>query len=377
MQIPGPTNVPDRVLRAMDRAVIDHRGPELPEVTWEVVANLRRVFGTEEGRIALWAGSGTGAWEATVVNTLDPGDRVLAFNNGIFAEKFAEVARTFGADVDLVEMRWGDAVSPELVSSKLKGHAAVLLVHNETSTGVTTDVAAIRRAIDASGQDPLLLVDTVSSLGSIDFRFDEWRVDVALTGSQKGLMLPPGMAICCVSPRAFERSKQVTTPRSFYDWGPLLAAMENGYFPATPPTLELYGLREALRMLHEEGLDSVYRRHGRLAEGVRRAVAAWDMAFLCRDRERLSNSLTAVVCDTADTDELLRLSEAHLNLALGAGLGRLKGKVFRIGHLGALNELEVLATLGGVELALDMAGERVQLGSGVAAAQQWFQEDGW
>ncbi len=362
----------------MDRAVIDHRGPELPEITDEVVANLKRVFATAAGRIAVWSGSGTGAWEAAVVNTLNPGDRVLAFNNGTFAEKFAEVASRFGAGVDLVDMRWGDAVTPELVAARLNGHQAVQVVHNETSTGVTSDIAGIRQAIDASGQDPYLLVDTVSSLGSIDFRFDEWRVDVALTGSQKGLMLPPGIAICCVSPRAFERSKQVTTPRSFYDWGPLLAAMETGYFPATPPTLELYGLREALRMLvDEEGLENVYRRHGRLAEGVRRAVQAWDMAFLCNDFERLSNSLTAVVCATADTDELLRLSEQHLNLSLGAGLGRLKGKVFRIGHLGALNELEVLATLAGVELALNLAGEQVDLGSGVAAAQTWFNEDGW
>lgn len=361
----------------MDRAVIDHRGPELPAITLEVVANLRRVFRTEEARVALWAGSGTGAWEAAVVNTLNPGDRVLAFNNGIFAEKFAEIAGRFGIDVDLVDVRWGDPVSPEFVASRLKGHTAVQVVHNETSTGVTSDLAGIRKAIDASGQDPLLLVDTVSSLGSIDFRFDEWRVDVALTGSQKGLMLPPGMAICCVSPRALERSKSVTTPRSFYDWGPLLAAMESGYFPATPPTLEMYGLQEALRMLNEEGLDNVYRRHGRLAEGVRRAVEAWDMAFLCHERERMSNSLTAVVCETANTDELLRLSEARLNLSLGAGLARLKGKVFRIGHLGALNELEVLAMLGGVELALDMVGEKVELGSGVAAAQKWFQQDGW
>jgi alanine-glyoxylate transaminase/serine-glyoxylate transaminase/serine-pyruvate transaminase len=362
----------------MDRAVIDHRGPELPEITLEVVENLRRVFDTKEGRIALWAGSGTGAWEAAIVNTLNPGDKVLAFNNGIFAEKFAEVADKFGIKVDLVDVRWGDAVSPELVASKLKGHAAIMVVHNETSTGVTSDIAGIRRAIDASGQDPLFLVDTVSSLGSMEFCFDDWRVDVALTGSQKGLMLPPGMAICCVSPRALERSTKVTTPRSFYDWGPLLAAMESGYFPATPPTLEMYGMQEALRMLvDEEGLENVYRRHRRLAEGVRRAVEAWDMAFLCHDRERMSNSLTAVVCEKANTDELLRLSEAHLNLSLGAGLARLKGKVFRIGHLGALNELEVLATLGGVELALDMAGENVELGSGVAAAQKWFRQDGW
>jgi alanine-glyoxylate transaminase/serine-glyoxylate transaminase/serine-pyruvate transaminase len=362
----------------MDRAVIDHRGPELPDITLEVVAKLQRVFDTTEGRVALWAGSGTGAWEAAVVNTLNPGDKVLAFNNGIFAEKFAEVADKFGIVVDLVDVRWGDAVSPELVASTLKGHAAVMVVHNETSTGVTSDIAGIRRAIDASGQDPLFLVDTVSSLGSMEFCFDDWRVDVALTGSQKGLMLPPGVAICCISPRALERSKKVTTPRSFYDWGPLLAAMSSGYFPATPPTLEMYGMQEALRMLvDEEGLENVYRRHRRLAEGVRHAVEAWDKAFLCHDRERMSNSLTAVVCEKANTDELLRLSEAHLNLSLGAGLARLKGKVFRIGHLGALNELEVLATLGGVELALDMAGEKVELGSGVAAAQKWFRQDGW
>lgn len=361
----------------MDRAVVDHRGPELPEVTLEATERLRRLFGTDAGHVCLWAGSGTGAWEAAVVNTLNPGDRVLAFNNGIFAEKFAEVARRFGAAVDLVDMRWGDAVGADLVAAHLDGHAAVQVVHNETSTGITSDVGAIREAIDAAGQDPLLLVDTVSSLGSIEFRFDEWRVDVALTGSQKGLMLPPGMAICCVSDRALERSREVTTPRGFYDWGPLLAAMESGYFPATPPTLELYGLREALRMLEEEGLEHVYRRHARLAEGVRRGVEAWDMAFLGSERERLSNTLTAVVCEQADSDEVLRLSEAHLNLSLGAGLGRLKGRVFRIGHLGALNELEVLATLGGVELALDLAGEAVDLGAGVAAAQRYFQEQGW
>ncbi len=361
----------------MDRGVIDHRGRELPEVTLEVVENLKRVFGTAEGAVAIWAGSGTGAWEAAVVNTLNPGDRVLAFNNGLFAEKFAEVARRFGADVDLVEMRWGDAVSPELVAARLKGHQAVQIVHNETSTGAASDIAGIRAAIDASGEDPLLLVDTVSSLGSMEFRFDAWRVDVALTGSQKGLMLPPGIAICGVSPRALARSRQVTTPRGFYDWGPLLAAMESGYFPATPPTLELYGLREALRMLHEEGLEAVYLRHARLAEGVRRAVEAWDKELLCTAPERRSNSLTAVVCEAADTDELLRLSEARLNLSLGAGLGRLKGRVFRIGHLGSLNELEVLATLAGVELALGMAGEPVELGSGVAAAQRWFSENGW
>ncbi|HEX6547564.1 MAG TPA: aminotransferase class V-fold PLP-dependent enzyme [Candidatus Dormibacteraeota bacterium] len=378
LQIPGPTNVPDRVLRAMDRAVVDHRGPELPEVTLEAVERLKHVFRTETGSIAMWAGSGTGAWEAAIVNTLRPGERALAFNNGIFAEKFSEVARRFGVVVDEVDMRWGDAVAPDRVAGHLRPeHAAVLIVHNETSTGVTTDVGGIRAAIDSTGHDPLLLVDTVSSLGSIDFRFDDWRVDVALTGSQKGLMLPPGMAFVCVSPRALERSREVDTPRSFYDWGPVIAAMQTGYFPATPPTLELYGLREALRMLEEEGLDNVYARHTRLAEGVRQAVQAWDLTLLCTDLARCSNSLTAVAVDGIDADAVLREGEAHLHLSLGAGLGRLKGRAFRIGHLGALNELEVIATLGGVELALNLAGEPVELGSGVAAAMRYWQQAGW
>ena len=223
----------------MDRAVIDHRGPELPEITLEVVASLRRVFGTAAGRVALWAGSGTGAWEAAVVNTLNPGDRVLAFNNGIFAEKFAEVATKFGLEVDLVEMRWGDAVSPEIVASKLNGHAAVQVVHNETSTGVTSDLAGIRKSMDASGQDPLLLVDTVSSLGSMDFRFDEWRVDVALTGSQKGLMLPPGMAICCVSPGCRREDsplhrRSILSPRPKAQFEVTSSAIARKPIPTTP-----------------------------------------------------------------------------------------------------------------------------------------------
>ena len=362
----------------MDRAVIDHRGGDMPEVTLECVERLRRVFKTERGRIALWSGSGSGAWEAAVVNTLNPGDVVLGFNNGLFSEKFSEVARRFGVVVDEHDLRWGDPVTPELVAERLRPeHAAVLIVHNETSTGVTCDLGGIRAALDASPHDPLLLVDTVSSLGSIDFRFDEWRVDVALTGSQKGLMMPPGLGICCISERAFERSADVRTARNFYDWRPLLAAMESGYFPATPPTLELYGLREALRMLEEEGLEAVFARHARLAEGVRRAVEAWDLALLCSEPGALSNSLTAVVSDAVDTDRLLRTSEERLNLSLGAGLGRLKGRVFRIGHLGALNELEVLATLGGIELALGLCGAPVEAGSGVGAAERSFLEAGF
>jgi alanine-glyoxylate transaminase/serine-glyoxylate transaminase/serine-pyruvate transaminase len=307
---------------------------------------------------------------------LSPGDRVLSFQNGHFARLWSDVARAHGLVVDEVQLRWGDAIKQEDVQSNLrKEHRAVLIVHNETSTGVTTDVAAVRGAIDASGHDPLLLVDTVSSLASIDFRFDEWRVDVALTGTQKGLMLPPGTAVLCVNDRARAASDKNTMPRYFYDWRPVLADMSRGYFPYTPATLLLFGMREALRMLLEEGLQNIFVRHARLAETTRRAVAAWDLALLCRDPDRASNSLTAVSVDgQLDSDRVVQVAHTRLNLALGVGLGQLKGKVFRIGHLGWLGELEVLATLAGVELALELAGASVPLGSGVAAAQRYLKD---
>lgn len=376
LQIPGPTNVPERVLRAMDRPVPDHRGPEMPELVFEIRDGLKKVFRTEQGEIALFPGSGTGAWEASLVNTLSPGERVLSFQNGHFARLYAEVARKLGLQVDEVELHWGDPVRPEDVTRNLKPeHRALLVVHNETSTGVTTDIGGVRRAIDESGTDPLLLVDTVSSLASIDFRFDEWRVDVALTGSQKGLMLPPGTAVLCVGPRAREAAERSTTPRAFYDWRPVLADMTRGYFPYTPATLLLFGMREALRILFEEGLENVYERHRRLAEATRRAVTAWDLALLAADAECASNSLSAVVTDGVDSDAVVKVAAERLNLALGVGLGKLKGRVFRIGHLGSLNELEVLATLAGTELALTYAGSPVELGAGVAAAQRYFAEN--
>lgn len=355
----------------MDRPVVDHRGDRLPAVVHEIRRRLRGVFGTAAAEVLLWSGSA--AWESALVNTLRAGDRVLSFNNGLFAEKFVEVARRFGVVVDEVQKRWGDAVLASDVDAALRAdHRALLIVHNETSTGVTTDLAGVRAAIDAGGHDPLLLVDAVSSLGSLPFRFDEWRVDVALTGSQKGLMMPPGLAILCVSERALRAATAVDTPRYFHDWGPVVAALAQGYSPATPPTLEFYGLREALRMLDEEGLDAVYARHARLGEGVRRAVAAWDRQLLCHDLERCSNSLTAVWLDDLDANQLLRITASRLELDLGGGLGRLNGRVFRMGHLGALNELEVLAMLGGVEMGLALAGAPVDLGRGVAAAQAHF-----
>ena len=256
LQIPGPTNVPERVLRAMDRPVPDHRGPEMPSLVAEIRAGLRGIFKSEQAEPVIFPGSGTGAWEASLVNTLSPGERVLTFQNGHFARLYAEAARQLGMKVDEVKLRWGDAVTQEDVEGNLMPeHRAVLIVHNETSTGVTTDVGAVRRGIDRSGHDPLLLVDVVSSLGSIDFRMDEWRVDVALTGTQKGLMLPPGGAILCVGPRALAAAETSRTPRYFYDWRPVIRDMQQGFFPYTPATLLLFGLREALRMLFEQGLE--------------------------------------------------------------------------------------------------------------------------
>ncbi|HEV2439576.1 MAG TPA: aminotransferase class V-fold PLP-dependent enzyme [bacterium] len=380
LQIPGPTNVPERVLRAMDRAVVDHRGPELPAVVNEAVAGLRQVFGTTRGEIVLYPASGTGAWEASLVNTLDPGDHLLAFVNGHFSQLYAECARRLGLVVEAVEVPWGEGVPPELVHAHLSRddehrYRAVLVVHNETSTGVTSDLPAVRAAIDAARHPALYFVDVVSALGSMDFQFDAWKIDVALTGTQKGLMLPPGMAVLCAGPAALAAGERATLPRYFFDWRPVIREMQRGYFPYTPATLTLYGLREALRMLLEEGLPNVLERHRRLAEGVRRAVAAWGLENLCARPEWYSNSLTAVVVPAgADSDAVVRAAAQRLNLSLGVGLGRVKGKVFRIGHLGALNELEVLATLAGTELACTMAGIPVPLGSGVTACERFFAE---
>jgi alanine-glyoxylate transaminase/serine-glyoxylate transaminase/serine-pyruvate transaminase len=297
----------------------------------------------------------------------------LSFENGHFARLYAEAARQLGMRVDEVKLRWGDAVTQSDIEANLKPeHRAVLIVHNETSTGVTTDLGAVRRGIDRTGLDPLLLVDVVSSLGSIDFRMDEWRVDVALTGTQKGLMLPPGGAILCAGPRALEAAAKNRTPRYFYDWRPVIRDMQQGFFPYTPATLLLFGLREALRMLLEEGLDDVFARHSRLAQATRVAVRAWGLTVLAADPARASNSLTAVVVEEIDSTAVVKVAAERLNLALGVGLGQLRGRVFRIGHLGSLNELEVLATLAGTELALHYSGQPIELGAGVAAAQRYF-----
>ena len=379
LQIPGPTNVPERILRAMHRAVPDHRGPELPALVTEIRSGLRKVFQTARGEIVLYPGSGTGAWEASLVNTVSPGDRVLAFHNGYFSHLYAACARRLGAVVDEIEIPWEGGVPPALVHDRLiadraRAIKAVLVVHNETSTGVASDLRAIREAMRAADHPALLLVDVVSALGSIDFRFDEWEVDVALTGSQKGLMLPPGLAILCVGPRALELSARVTTPRYFFDWGPVLEEMRRGYFPYTPATLMLFGLREAVQMLLEEGLPAVFERHRRLAEGIRRAVAASGLSILCGNPTLRSNSITAVlVPEGQDSAAILRAAE-RLHLSLGTGLGRLRGRAFRIGHLGSFNELEAVATVAGVEMSCAAAGIPVNLGAGPAACQRYLLE---
>jgi alanine-glyoxylate transaminase / serine-glyoxylate transaminase / serine-pyruvate transaminase len=378
LQIPGPTLVPERIVRAMSQPVIDHRGPTFEALVHDCWNGLKRVFQTERGQIALFPGSGTGAWEATIVNTLSPGDRVLAGVNGFFAAGFARTAAAFGVDVERLEAPYGAAVPLDQLEARLRADTAhelraVLVVHNETSTGVTSDVAGVRATLERAGHPALLLVDTVSSLASIDFRFDDWRVDVALTGPQKGLMLPPGMAILAVSERAIAASEKARCPRAYWDWQAVFERNRRGQYPYTPATTLLFGLREALAMLHEEGLSQVFRRHARLAEACRRAVRAWGLELLCREPARYSNTVTAVVMPPGlDADDVVTRAWQRLELSLGLGLGDVKGKVFRIGHLGSLNELDLLGGLAGVEMALRDCGVPFPPGAGLGAAQEFL-----
>lgn len=378
LQIPGPTLVPERIVRAMSQPVIDHRGPKFAALVEACLEGLKGVFQTTRGRIILYPGSGTGAWEAAIVNTLSPGDRVLAVVNGHFSTGFARTAEAYGIEVDKIEVPYGAGAPADEIERRLGADAAhelsaVLVVHNETSTGVTSNVAAVRAAIDRAKHPALLLVDTVSSLASIDFRLDEWGVDVALTGPQKGLMLPPGMAILAISERALGASDKARCPRAYWDWKPVIERNRRGEFPYTPATVLLFGLEEALKMLNEEGLQNVFRRHARLAEACRRAVRALGLEILCRNPAEHSNTLTAVVLPPGfDSDELIRHAYRRLELSLGVGLGAVKGKVFRIGHLGSLNELDLLGGLAGVEMMLKEFGVPVTLGAGLAAAQEFL-----
>ncbi len=378
LQIPGPTLVPERIVRAMSEPIIDHRGPRFAALVKECLEGLKGVFQTEGGHILLFPGSGTGAWEAAVVNTLSPGDRVLACVNGHFSTGFARVAAAYGVDVERLEVPYGDGIPAEQVEARLRADGAhqlraLLVVHNETSTGVTSNVAAIRKAMDVARHPALLLVDTVSSLASIDFRMDDWGVDVTLTGPQKGLMLPPGMAILAASEKAVAASEKARCPRSYWDWAPVIERNKRGEFPYTPATVLLFGLREALAMLDAEGLPNVFKRHARLAEACRRAMSALGLGLLCRNAAEYSNTLTAVVMPPGtDSDAYIAHANHALGMSLGVGLGQVKGKVFRIGHLGSLNELELLGGLAGVELTLKSFGVDVTLGAGLGAAEGYL-----
>ena len=361
LQIPGPTNVPDRVLRAMDFPTIDHRGPEFAVLGKQVLEAVKAPFGTTQP-VIIYPGSGTGAWEAALTNTLSPGDTVLCFETGHFATLWQEMAGKLGLEVEFVPGDWRHGVPPEVVEEKLtadSGHEikAVMAVHNETSTGVASRIGEIREAIDRAGHPALFLVDTISSLGSIDYRHDEWQVDVTISGSQKGLMLPPGLGFNAISDKALEASRTARLPRSYWDWQPILAANANGYWPYTPATNLLFGLKEALLMLHEEGLQNVYARHARHAEATRAAVRGWGLEVLALDEREYSGSLTAILlADEYDADAVRALILREYDMSLGAGLGKLAGTVFRIGHLGHFNDLTLAGTLAGVQMGLQRAG---------------------
>jgi alanine-glyoxylate transaminase/serine-glyoxylate transaminase/serine-pyruvate transaminase len=372
LQIPGPTNVPDRVLRTLSRATIDHRGPEFAQLALELFQGLQQIFKTA-GTVVVYPSSGTGAWEAALVNTLSPGDTVLMFETGHFAALWRSVALKLGLDVDFVPGDWRRGVDPAVVEERLAADKArkikaVAVVHNETSTGATSRLHDIRRAIDRAGHPALFMVDTISSLGSIDYRHDEWGVDVGVGCSQKGLMLPPGLGLNAISRKALDASQSARLPRSYWDWEAMIRDNRSGFFPYTPATNLLYGLREALQMLFEEGLDRVFNRHMRHAEATRRAVRAWGLEILCLNPEEYSPALTTVVMPEGyDADALRKIILERFDLSLGTGLGKLKGRVFRIGHLGDFNDLMLAGTLCGVEMGLSLAGIPFSKG-GVAAA---------
>jgi alanine-glyoxylate transaminase/serine-glyoxylate transaminase/serine-pyruvate transaminase len=379
LQIPGPTNVPDRVLRALSRPTIDHRGPEFGLLVLELLEGMKAVFQTSS-KVIIFPSSGTGAWEASLVNTLSPGDRVLTFDIGQFSTLWIQVASKLGLDVVIVPGDWRHGVDPQTVEAKLaedRDHKikAVCAVHNETSTGVTSRIGEVRKAMDRVGHPALLLVDTISSLGSIDFRHDEWGVDVAVGCSQKGILLPPGLGFNAISEKALTVSKSSRMPKAYWDWTPMLAQNASGFFPYTPATNLLYGLKESLQMLlQEEGLGNVFARHKRHAEATRRAAKWWGLEIVAQDPKEYSPSLTAVYTPAGHSaDEFRKTVLEHFNMPLGTGLGRLQDKIFRIGHLGDFNDLMLAGTLSGVEMGLELAGIPHHKG-GVAAALDYLIE---
>lgn len=376
LQIPGPTPVPERILRAMDQQVIDHRGPEFGRLGKRVLDGIKTIFKTSSP-VIIYPASGTGAWEAALSNTLSPGDRVLMVETGHFATLWKSMALKLGLKPDFMESDWRTGADPKLIEAKLredkaKEYKAVCVVHNETSTGCVTLVNEVRKAIDAAGHPALLMVDTISSLASLDYRHDEWGVDVTVSGSQKGLMLPPGISFNALSDKALAASKNAKLPKSFWSWDEQIANNKTGYFPYTPATNLLYALAEAIDMLHEEGLDNVFARHDRHAEATRRAVRAWGLEILCKEPRHYSSVLTAVMLPAGhDADAFRKAALENFDISLGTGLSKLQGKVFRIGHLGDTNDLTILGALAGVEMGLSIAGVPHKKG-GVQAAMDYL-----
>jgi alanine-glyoxylate transaminase/serine-glyoxylate transaminase/serine-pyruvate transaminase len=379
LQIPGPSPVPERVLRAIDRQVIDHRGPEFQKLGTELLEAIKPVFGTTQP-VIIFPSSGTGAWEAAIVNTLSPGDHVLMAETGQFATLWRKLAARFGIEVDFLPGDWRHGVDAAAIEAKLaedKAHTikAVMVVHNETSTGCLSDIAAVRKAIDSTRHPALLMVDTISSLGSAPVKHDAWAVDVTVSGSQKGLMLPPGLSFNAISEKALAASKTNKLPRSYWDWQEMVSFNAKGFFPYTPATNLLYGLKEALAMLNEEGLENVFARHQRLAAACRAAVRGWGLEILCQDPAVYSPILTGVVMPAGhDADAFRKVALENFNISYGAGLGKVAGKVFRIGHLGECNELTLMAALSATEMTFTLMQVPHKAG-GVAAAMASFTED--
>ncbi len=376
LQIPGPSTVPERVMRAIDMPVIDHRGPEFAHLGKDVLAGMKRLFNTK-GDVVIYPASGTGAWEAALVNTLSPGDTVLMVETGQFATLWKNLALRLGLKPEFIAGDWRHGADPAAIEARLaedksRTIKAVCVVHNETSTGCTSRIGEVRKAIDRAQHPALFLVDTISGLGSLDYRHDEWGVDVTVAGSQKGLMLPPGLSFNAISAKALAAGKNAGLPRSYWSWEEMLAPNKNGFFPYTPATILLYGLREALKMLEEEGLDLVFSRHQRHAEATRRAVAAWGLEVLCQNPAEYSGVLTAVLMPDGHSEIAFRKTVLeHFNMSLGSGLGKITDKVFRIGHLGDFNDLTLMGTLAGVEMGLELAGVPHRSG-GVDAAMAFL-----
>lgn len=376
--IPGPTNVPDQVRRAMNVPMQDMRAADFGDLTLGLFDDMKSILRTDAGKVMFFPGSGTGAWEAAITNTLNPGDKVLMARNGQFSTLWVEMAQRLGLDVQIVDVPWGAGI-PAKEFSRILGQdstdeiKAVFVTHNETATGVTSDVAAVRRALDQNFHDALLFVDGVSSIASLDFQMDAWGVDLIVTGSQKGLMLPAGLGILGVSPKALEASKASTMRRAYFEFSDMLKLNADGYFPYTPPTQLFHGLRQSFDRIKQEGLDNVVARHHRLAEGIRRGISAWGLSLVAEHPSLYSDTVSAIrVPSEVDARDVLRIAYEDFNTSFGSGLGPLAGKVFRIGHLGDLNEGMCLTALGVAEMAMYRAGVQVQFGSGVGAAQAWY-----